>query len=77
MVVYEVLSRNIDAILIDAEMAWVGKALSLGPTLWVYDTSRMISGVLFMGGAGYGLMRGVHIRADFYIETGRKKRKLL
>jgi len=34
-------------------------------TLWVYDTSRMIAGVLFMAAAGYGLMRGVHIRADF------------
>ena len=65
VVVYEVLSRNIDAMLIDAEMGWLGKALGLGPTLWVYDTSRMISGVLFMGAAGYGLMRGVHIRADF------------
>ena len=25
----------------------------------------MIAGVLFMAAAGYGLMRGVHIRADF------------
>ena len=25
----------------------------------------MLAGVLFMGAAGYGLMRGVHIRADF------------
>ena len=39
--------------------------MGLGPTLWVYDTSRMIAGVLFMAAAGYGLMRGVHIRADF------------
>ena len=65
VVVYEVLSRNIDAVLIDADLGWIGEALGLGPTLWVYDTSRMISGVLFMGAAGYGLMRGVHIRADF------------
>ena len=40
-------------------------ALGLGPTVFAYDISRMISGVLFMGAAGYGLMRGVHIRADF------------
>ena len=65
VVVYKVLSRNIDAILIDADMGWFGKALGLGPTRWVYNTSRMICGVLFMGAAGYGLMRGVHIQADF------------
>ena len=76
MVVYEVLSRNIDPILIDAEMGWVGRALGLGPKLWVYDTSLMISGVLFMGGAGYGLMRGVHIRADFLYRNWSIKHKL-
>ena len=41
------------------------RALGLGPTVFAYDISRMIAGVLFMGAAGYGLMRGVHIRADF------------
>ena len=40
-------------------------SLGFGPTLWVYDTSRMLGGVLFMAAAGYALMRGVHIRADF------------
>lgn len=35
------------------------------PTLWAYDVSRMLYGALFMLGAGYALMRGVHIRADF------------
>ncbi len=65
VVVYEVFSRNFDAILIDAGFDWIAEALGLGPTLWVYDVSRMISGVLFMSAAGYGLMRGVHIRADF------------
>ncbi|MFK7902545.1 MAG: TRAP transporter large permease subunit [Nitratireductor sp.] len=65
VVVYEVLSRNLDAVLIDAGFGGLAKALGLGPTLWVYDTSRMIAGVMFMAAAGYGLMRGVHIRADF------------
>ena len=65
VVVYEVFSRNLDSILIDAGMGGLAKSLGLGPTLWVYDTSRMIAGVLFMAAAGYGLMRGVHIRADF------------
>ncbi|MCP5086557.1 MAG: TRAP transporter large permease subunit [Rhodobacteraceae bacterium] len=72
-VVYEVLSRNLDAILIDAGMGGLAKALGLGPTLWVYDTSRMIAGVLFMSAAGYGLMRGVHIRADFLYRSWTDK----
>ena len=65
VVVYEVLSRNSFAILQDAGFEDLARSLGLGPTLWVYDTSRMIAGVLFMAAAGYGLMRGVHIRADF------------
>ncbi len=43
----------------------VATKLFVAPTLWVYDVSRMLAGVLFMMGAGYALMRGVHIRADF------------
>jgi len=65
VVVLEVISRNSFAILQDAGFENLARTLGLGPTLWVYDTSRMISGVLFMAAAGYGLMRGVHIRADF------------
>jgi len=65
VVVLEVLSRNSFAILQNAGFEGLAQALGLGPTLWVYDTSRMIAGVLFMAAAGYGLMRGVHIRADF------------
>ncbi|MGI9346416.1 MAG: TRAP transporter small permease subunit [Gammaproteobacteria bacterium] len=37
----------------------------VAPTLWAYDISRMLYGAMFMLGAGYALMRGVHIRADF------------
>ena len=44
----------------------------VAPTLWVYDTSRMLAGVLFMLGAGYALMRGVHIRADFIYRSWSK-----
>ncbi len=65
VVVYEVFSRNSFAILQNAGFEDLARSLKLGPTLWVYDTSRMIAGVLFMAAAGYGLMRGVHIRADF------------
>jgi len=35
------------------------------PTIWAYDTSRMLYGAMFMLGAGYALAKGVHIRADF------------
>ena len=65
VVVYEVFMRNSFAILQDAGFEDLARSLGLGPTLWVYDTSRMIAGTLFMAAAGYGLMRGVHIRADF------------
>ncbi len=65
VVVFEVISRNAFGIM--ASYGWddTARALGLGPTLFAYDISRMIAGVLFMGAAGYGLMRGVHIRADF------------
>ena len=43
----------------------VARKLFVSPTDWAYDTSRMISGAMFMLGAGYALMRGVQIRADF------------
>ncbi|MEM7196863.1 MAG: TRAP transporter small permease subunit [Pseudomonadota bacterium] len=43
----------------------VARKLFVAPTFWAYDISRMATGALFMLGAGYALMRGVHIRADF------------
>ena len=43
----------------------VANKMFTAPTLWVYDVSRMMAGVIFMLGAGYALLRGVHIRADF------------
>ncbi len=43
----------------------VARKLFIAPTLWAYEVSRMFAGTLFMLGAGYALMRGVHIRADF------------
>ncbi len=73
VVVYEVISRNSFAILQNAGFEDLARSLGLGPTLWVYDTSRMIAGVLFMAAAGYGLMRGVHIRADFLYRNWREK----
>ena len=65
VVVIEVFSRNAFGIMASYDWDDTARALGLGPTMFAYDISRMIAGVLFMGAAGYGLMRGVHIRADF------------
>jgi len=48
-------------------MVWevVARKLFFAPTLWAYEASRMFAGAMFMLAAGYALMRGVHIRADF------------
>lgn len=43
----------------------VARKLFIAPTLWAFDVSRMLYGMSFMLGAGYALMRGLHIRADF------------
>lgn len=63
--VFEVVSRKAFAIFTDYGMNEFAREIGLGPTLWVYDTSRMLGGVIFMAAAAYALMRGVHIRADF------------
>ncbi len=73
IVVWEVFSRNSFIILQDAGFADFARSLGLGPTLQAYDLSRMIAGVLWMAGAGYGLMRGVHIRADFLYRNWSSK----
>ncbi len=39
--------------------------LFTAPTVWAYDTSRMLYGAMFVLGAGYGLSKGIHIRSDF------------
>ena len=65
MVVIEGLSRNAFAIMASNGWGELARSLGLGPTVFAYDISRMIAGVMFMAAAGYGLMRGVHIRADF------------
>ncbi len=65
VMVFEVASRSLFGFLAGYDQADLARSLGLGPTLFVYDISRMLGGVLFMGAAGYALMRGVHIRADF------------
>ena len=71
--VIEVFSRSMFGVLATYDMADTARAWGLGPTLWSYDISRMLGGVLFMGAAGYALMRGVHIRADFIFRNWSPK----
>lgn len=77
IVVYEVVVRNLglDPTLYLPELKrkivgmWTGveepSLVKFAPTLWAYDLTRMIYGAMFMLGAGYGLSKGIHIRADF------------
>ncbi|MBL6782252.1 MAG: TRAP transporter large permease subunit [Alphaproteobacteria bacterium] len=55
----------------------VARKLFIAPTDWAYDTSRMFSGAMFMLGAGYALMRGVHIRADFLFRNWSPRNQAL
>ena len=73
VMVFEVFSRSMFGVLASNDMADVARDWGFGPTLWVYDISRMLGGVLFMGAAGYALMRGVHIRADFIYRNWSKR----
>lgn len=43
---------------------FVRKAFT-APTVWAFDTSRMLYGAMFILGAAYGLSKGIHIRSDF------------
>ncbi len=77
IVVYEVVTRNLglDPSLYLPELKRKLVAIFTGveteplvkfaPTIWAYDLTRMIYGAMFMLGAGYGLSKGIHIRADF------------
>ncbi len=73
IMVFEVTSRTLFGTLTGWGMNDTAIAWGLGPTLWAYDLSRMTGGVLFMIGAGYALMRGVHIRADFLFRNWTPK----
>jgi TRAP-type mannitol/chloroaromatic compound transport system permease small subunit len=52
IVAYEVLSR------------YVFNA----PTIWSFDITYMLYGTIFMLGAAYALLKGAHIRTDFFYE---------
>lgn len=68
----EVFSRSIFGFLVDIGYGDFARA-NFGPTLWAYETTRMFAGAMFMLGAGYALLRGVHIRADFLYRNWSEK----
>ncbi len=55
----------------------VARKVFVAPTAWAYDVSRMTIGAMFMLGAGYGLMRGIHIRADFIYRNWQPRTQAL
>ncbi|MEM7343064.1 MAG: TRAP transporter small permease subunit [Chloroflexota bacterium] len=55
----------------------VARKVFIAPTAWAFDVSRMTIGAMFMLGAGYGLMRGIHIRADFIYRNWQPKTQAL
>ena len=73
VMVTEVFSRGMFALLVSYDLGDLARAVNLGPTTWVYDVSRMLGGVIFMAASGYALMRGVHIRADFIYRNWHEK----
>jgi TRAP-type mannitol/chloroaromatic compound transport system permease small subunit len=38
------------------------------PTIWVFDVTYMLYGTIFMLGAAFALLKGAHIRTDFFFE---------
>lgn len=54
----------------------VSRKLFLAPTDYSFEYSRMFAGAMFMLGAGYALMRGVHIRADFIYRNWSKETQM-
>ena len=38
------------------------------PTIWSFDVTYMMYGTIFMLGAAYALLKGAHIRTDFFFE---------
>jgi TRAP-type mannitol/chloroaromatic compound transport system permease small subunit len=38
------------------------------PTIWSFDVTYMLYGTIFMLGSAYALLKGAHIRTDFFFE---------
>ena len=61
-----------------AVMVWevFSRKVFLAPTDFSFEYSRMLAGAMFMLGAGYALMQGVHIRADFIYRNWPRQRQV-
>ena len=44
----------------------VSRRVFNAPTLWAFDVSYMINGTIYLGAAGYALLKNEHIRIDFF-----------
>jgi TRAP-type mannitol/chloroaromatic compound transport system permease small subunit len=45
------------------------------PTMWSFDITYMLYGTIFMLGAAYALLKGAHIRTDFFFERWSTRTK--
>jgi TRAP-type mannitol/chloroaromatic compound transport system permease small subunit len=51
-------------------VAWevIARYVFGAPTIWSFDLTYMLYGTIFMLGAAYALLKGAHIRTDFFYE---------
>jgi TRAP-type mannitol/chloroaromatic compound transport system permease small subunit len=45
------------------------------PTLWAYESSYMLCGMHYMLGAAYTLLKGKHVRCDFFYENFTERKQ--
>jgi len=45
------------------------------PTIWSFDVTFMLYGTIFMLGSAFALLKGAHIRTDFFFEKWSAKTK--
>jgi TRAP-type mannitol/chloroaromatic compound transport system permease small subunit len=53
----------------------IARYLFNAPTMWSFDVTYMLYGTIFMLGAAYALLKGAHIRTDFFYERWSPKTK--
>ena len=50
------------------ELRSIARYVFNAPTIWSFDVTYMLYGTIFMLGAAYALLKGAHIRTDFFFE---------
>jgi TRAP-type mannitol/chloroaromatic compound transport system permease small subunit len=53
----------------------ISRYLFNAPTIWAFDITYMLYGTLFMLGAAFALLKGAHIRTDFFWEKFSIRKK--